>query len=248
MERKIARTTGGMAVLFVAAMAVLVGCSGQSGSTENPEQAAPVRGAPITILSGEGKGEAEAAPGEEGADDAGEIAEGGPAESREDTEERTSVAGNEPAAEPEPEAEAEFLTVSFERLASFDYDVPEYEGPDEEENNEEKAAPVAEIPSEIKELNERRVALKGFMLPLRVESGLVTEMLLMRDQSMCCYGTVPRINEWVSVTMSEKGVKAVMDQPVTLFGKLHVGEVRENGYLVGIYTMDAEKMLGPLDY
>jgi hypothetical protein len=85
------------------------------------------------------------------------------------------------------------------------------------------------------------------MLPLKVEGGLVTELLVMKDQSMCCFGTVPKINEWVSVKMVSKGVKPIMDQPITLFGKLNVGEMRENGYLVGIYSMDGEKMAGPLD-
>ena len=85
------------------------------------------------------------------------------------------------------------------------------------------------------------------MLPLKVEGGLITELLIMRDQSMCCYGTVPKINEWVSVKMTGKGVKPIMDQAVTLYGKLHVGEIRENGYLVGIYQLDGEKMSGPLD-
>ena len=47
----------------------------------------------------------------------------------------------------------------------------------------------------------------------------------MRDQSMCCYGTVPKINEWVSVRMAEEGVKPVMDEPVTIHGTLKVGEV-----------------------
>ena len=80
---------------------------------------------------------------------------------------------------------------------------------------------------------------------LKVEGGLVTELLIMRDQSMCCYGSVPKINEWVSVKMTSKGVKPVMDQAVTLSGTLKVGAIRENGYLVGIYQMDGEKMNAP---
>ena len=99
----------------------------------------------------------------------------------------------------------------------------------------------------MKDFGGKRVSLKGFMLPLKVEGGLVTELLIMRDQSMCCYGAVPKINEWVSVKMTGKGVKPIMDQAVTLYGKLHVGEIRENGYLVGIYQMDGEKVAGPLD-
>lgn len=62
---------------------------------------------------------------------------------------------------------------------------------------------------------------------------------------MCCYGAVPRINDWVSVKMKKGGVKSIMDQPVTIYGKLHVGEMLENGYLVGIYEMDGVKMDGP---
>ena len=43
-----------------------------------------------------------------------------------------------------------------------------------------------------------------------------------------------------------KGVKPVMDQAITMQGTLKVGAIRENGYLVGIYQMDGEKMDGPL--
>jgi hypothetical protein len=83
------------------------------------------------------------------------------------------------------------------------------------------------------------------MLPLKVEGGLVTELLLMRDQSMCCFGTVPKINEWVAVKMTGGGVKPVMDQAVTLSGKIKIGAMRENGYLVGIYQMDGDRMDAP---
>ncbi|MBI4664007.1 MAG: DUF3299 domain-containing protein [Verrucomicrobia bacterium] len=139
----------------------------------------------------------------------------------------------------------EFLQVTFDKLASFTFEIP-----DEQPMTNAVVQPSKseeQIPPPIKALDQRKVALKGFMLPLRVESGLVTELLIMRDQSMCCYGTVPKITEWVSVKMSNKGVKAIMDQPVTIFGKLRVGEMRENGYLVGIYAMDGEKMAGPID-
>jgi len=85
------------------------------------------------------------------------------------------------------------------------------------------------------------------MLPLKVENGRVTEFLLLRDQLMCCFGAVLKINEWVSVKTIGTSVKAIRDQPVTISGKLHVGEMRENGCLVGIYRMDGEKLAGLLD-
>jgi hypothetical protein len=143
-------------------------------------------------------------------------------------------------------SEPDFASAGFDILSGYNIEISdELLGPVTNNLAEISAKTDALIPAKVKAFDKKRVALKGFMLPLKVESGLVTEMLIMKDQSMCCYGTVPKIHEWVSVKMSEKGVKPLMDQAVTLYGKLHVGEMRENGYLTGIYRMDGEKMGGP---
>lgn len=135
---------------------------------------------------------------------------------------------------------AEFTVVGFDKLSAFKYEVP-----DETKPNPDTDKGDSQIPQSVKDFNGKRVALKGFMLPLKVEGGLVTELLIMRDQSMCCFGAVPKINEWVSVKMTGKGVKPVMDQAITLVGKLKVGGIKENGYLVGIYAMDGERLDTP---
>lgn len=143
-----------------------------------------------------------------------------------------------------------FALVTFDRLASFEYEVPD----DPVSLTNEVGIAVEpkpekdQIPDHVKNLNAKRVALEGFMLPLKVEDGLVTELLMMRDQSMCCFGTVPKINEWVSIRMTNQGIKHVNDVAVTLYGKLKVGEIYENGYLVAIYEMEGETMAGPLDF
>ncbi|MSU36675.1 MAG: DUF3299 domain-containing protein [Pedosphaera sp.] len=135
---------------------------------------------------------------------------------------------------------AEFTVIGFDKLSAFKYEVP-----DETKPNPDTDKGDSQIPQSVKDFHGKRVALKGFMLPLKVEGGLVTELLIMRDQSMCCFGAVPKINEWVSVKMTGKGVKPVMDQAVTLVGKLKVGGIKENGYLVGIYAMDGERLDAP---
>ncbi len=153
-----------------------------------------------------------------------------------------SPSTNTPAPGAEAKADGQ-LVVGFDKLSSFKYDVPD-ENPDSPFAKGKD--PDTQIPETIKAFSGKRVSLKGFMLPLKVEQGLVTELLIMRDQSMCCFGTVPKINEWVSVRMTGKGIKPVMDQAVSLVGTLKVGAIRENGYLVGIYQMDGERMDGPV--
>jgi hypothetical protein len=135
------------------------------------------------------------------------------------------------------------VSINFDELASFDYAVPDAPVDVETVSVEEEE----KIPASIRALDGRLVRLKGFMLPTRLEAGLTTEFLLMRDQSMCCFGVVPRINEWVSVRMEGGGVRPLMDQPVTVFGTLHVGATFQNGMLLGLYQMEGEDLAGPLD-
>ena len=135
-----------------------------------------------------------------------------------------------------------YIEIGFDKLASFKYETPDEvaqaTGPSE--------APKDQIPPEIRALNHARVALKGFMLPLTMTGSVATEFLIMRDQSACCYGIVPRMNHWVDVHAT-KGVKPIMDRIVTVYGTLRVGEVREYGYLVAIYEMDGERLVGPAE-
>lgn len=134
----------------------------------------------------------------------------------------------------------DYETVGFDRLASFEFTAPAYD----------QAAPAAnpppkgpdQIPGKIRELDGRKVSVTGFMLPVRMEDGLVKEFLLVKDPMMCCYGIMPRINEWVVVRMTGKGVAPLMDVPVSFLGTLRIGEMYENGYLTGIYLLEGERM------
>lgn len=138
-------------------------------------------------------------------------------------------------------AASEYATVGFDNLASYNFEV------DDAPLTNTAAGDKAndQIPARVKALDDKKVSIKGFMLPLKVSDGVVTEFLIMKDQSMCCYGTVPKITEWVSVKAPGQHIKPIMDQPVSICGTLHVGAMRENGYLIGIYQMDGDKLIGP---
>lgn len=142
----------------------------------------------------------------------------------------------------ETAAEKPFEPVGFEVLASFNYTPPGYESmgaaaPDA------TAVPKDQIPAAVRKFDAKKIAITGFMLPTKFKDGKVTEFLLMKDQSGCCFGAMPRINEWIIVRMTQGGIPPLMDIPLTLGGQFKVGEVFEEGYLSGIYQLDGEKLL-----
>lgn len=133
-----------------------------------------------------------------------------------------------------------YVKAGFEQLATFKITPSPFDA---------KAKPGSagpslsdQIPEAIRGLDGRKVIVSGFMLPIKMEGGRVTELLLMRSQMMCCYGVMPQVNEWVLVRMP-KGVYQLMDVPVAVGGVLHVKALYENGFLTAIYTLDGERML-----
>jgi hypothetical protein len=136
----------------------------------------------------------------------------------------------------------QFITTGFDKLAAFTFNAGT-DAPVSPENAAEASRQImAQIPPAIKALNQKRVAIRGFMLPMKLDHGLVTEFLLLRNQMGCCYGLSPAMNELIDVRTTRKGVPALMDDLITVYGTLHIAEVRENGYLTGIYKLDCDRV------
>jgi hypothetical protein len=150
-----------------------------------------------------------------------------------------------PTASAQAAAQPTCLSVGFDRLSAFPFEVTDQMVDAPTNAAAASLKTLAQIPDGIKALDEKKVSVRGYMLPMNYQEGLATDFLILRNQSMCCYGVIPNITEWVNVRMIGKGVKPIMDQPVTVSGRFHVGDVRENGSLVGIYRLDAEQLIGP---
>jgi hypothetical protein len=133
-------------------------------------------------------------------------------------------------------------TAGFDKLAGFPFKVTDdmIIGTGDAVANSREIA--TQIPASVKALNEKDVSITGFMLPTKVDDGKATEFLLLKNQSMCCYGLTPNLNEYVSVRLTGQGVKPVMDRLITVSGKLHVGEMRQSRLLVGLYQLDGDKV------
>jgi hypothetical protein len=153
----------------------------------------------------------------------------------------TNLPGPGPATEPMLPG---YLGVGFEKLAAFDFALTDALVKRAPQDGASPAAPSSQIPEDIRKLDGQRVGIRGFLLPVKMDDGLAVEFLLMRDRSFCCYGAPPKINQWITVHLSGRGVKPVMDQVITVYGTLHVAEMRENGFLVGIYELNADKIAG----
>jgi hypothetical protein len=140
-----------------------------------------------------------------------------------------------------------YLAVSFAQLADFSIrTTPEVPGV-ESDSLSGRSTISDQVPRAIKSLGEKAVALTGFMLPVQAKDGLTTDFLLLRNQSACCYGVMPKMNEWTVVRTSGKGVKVTMDTPVTVLGTFHVGETRENGTLTSVYQLDCDRLINSKD-
>jgi hypothetical protein len=136
------------------------------------------------------------------------------------------------------------VPVEFTKLSGYEYLVP-----DTPNTNQLAGADVADkqIPAEVKALNGKKVAVIGYLMPLKEEEGKSTEFLLMRTQSSCCFGIPPTITELITVKAAGKGVPTIMDDLIEIQGTLKVGTVREEGYIVGVYRMEEGKYMGRSD-
>ncbi len=104
---------------------------------------------------------------------------------------------------------------------------------------------LAQIPAAIRKYDGRKVVLTGYLLPLKLENGLATEFFFLSSPTLCCYGVIPEVNEWMLVRMRGEGLPPVQDVPLFLAGRLRVRPRWEDGQLLGIYELEGHGLLKP---
>lgn len=67
----------------------------------------------------------------------------------------------------------------------------------------EEVAPPYTYPKEVADLDGEDIKLVGYMIPLTWEEREVTEFMLVRDLASCCFGGIPRPDEWAFVAMAK---------------------------------------------
>ena len=137
----------------------------------------------------------------------------------------------------------EYLRVPFSFLGDYWLDEPDWR----QLADSEYIASLSydtEIPDKVKQIDGKKVAITGFMLPIDVDKGKVKRFLLLKSTMSCCFGVAPRINEVVYVESSKKQeIQTVMDMPITVFGKLSIGQrFREDLMLMGVYQLELDEV------
>ena len=152
-----------------------------------------------------------------------------------------SAADEELAVEEDPgylsdEIEARYEWLDFGFLTSFEY-------PDMVELDSEESPP--ELPEDILELDGALIAIEGFMNPLAFDREGVSQFALVNDPLNCCFGATPQPNHWIDVTLKEGERTAFYSlDPVAVYGHLEVGELFEDGFLVSLFRMRADYVVG----
>jgi hypothetical protein len=151
-----------------------------------------------------------------------------------------------PAAAPAPsavviQAVGGVVNADFETLASYTFNVPDMTAT----NHISVSQAEKQIPATIKKLDGKTVRIRGFMMPVKELQGKTTEFLITRSQPSCCFSGATEITEFVTVKVPGAGFDTMMDDPITIQGTLHVGAVTDSGFIVGLYQLDAEKLIPP---
>lgn len=134
------------------------------------------------------------------------------------------------------------VEVGFDRLGEFEVKLPPAVENADGLYVQAQTSISNQIPADILALNGRQVLISGFMQPMTMNKGKVTEFLLYRDRDTCCFGGVPAINHWIGVKLTNAPTAAKLGRPITVRGHIKVGEIRSEGFLVGLYTMEADQV------
>lgn len=134
--------------------------------------------------------------------------------------------------------------LTFEHLAYFDYTPPAGLRTDPFDEPSSSSAPFEErVPAEVRQLDEQRVAVVGYLMPLAGTPEAMTKFLLVRNMMICCFAVVPQINEWIYVEAdASQRIRYRQDVPVLVHGTLEVKEAVESGLVMSLYQMQVESV------
>ncbi len=93
-----------------------------------------------------------------------------------------------------------------------------------------------ELSADVMKWNNRRVRITGYINPTQQASG-ITNFLLVKDRSACCFGRRPQINHYIDVTLVKSKTNYSQD-PITIVGTLKIEDRWDGDWQMGLYWID----------
>ena len=130
-----------------------------------------------------------------------------------------------------------YKNLNISTLADFEYEVPT-----DRDIVENESYRNSQIPEKIMKLDGQKVAITGFMMPVRIDKdGKVEEFALNGNYDMCFYGAPSSLNQWVHVKMNAGAKAKFSHNPTTVSGVLEVGELVQDGEIISLYRLKGDK-------
>ena len=129
-------------------------------------------------------------------------------------------------------------SISFDILADYDFGTLDWSGGSQ--SNQFIANQIEQIiPESIKALDNQQISVTGFVLPIETDGERIDSFLLLRDLQMCCYGTLPELNEWIYVEVPNhlEAKNLISDTPIKVRGTLQVEPRFKDDFLLSIYSL-----------
>ena len=144
---------------------------------------------------------------------------------------------------PPPEVVKGYLQLGFDRLSGYEFILKNRPAT----GKPPQALINAAIPEVVRSWSGKKADLTGYMVPTKMDKGLVVEFLMVRDMNSCCYGVSPALNHFVLVRMA-KGVAPVFERVVKVSGTFKVNTTfDDHGYMVALYEVTGEKVVATGD-
>lgn len=130
-----------------------------------------------------------------------------------------------------------YMFLDFWFLAGYDYNPadPFDPSPKQVKNT---------IPANILALAGKKVEIYGNILPLDYDSSGTSTFILNASVDACGFGGVPRINEWIYVSMKpgQKAKTYGAGYEILVRGTFSIAEEVEKGRIVGLYSIVADSV------
>ncbi len=142
--------------------------------------------------------------------------------------------------------DGDYRKVTFTQMGSWEYKPPAI--PKEGEVPPALTS-IERFPPPIRDLNGEKISVEGYMIPVEVDRDKVKSFVFVSSPLVCCFGLVPKLNEWFLVRMAGDGRAFIMmDLPITVRGRLSLGEEIKNRSIVSLYRIEADEVVGPRDF